>query len=140
MRGDGVGVGDVGEVHGGAWEAGHTAGGDDGRGAVWEWIIGLLYGRGGFERDERVQPCGDGVGVGDGARGGAWAIVFFGTRTDGTNRMRGDGVGVGDVGELHGDARRAGHTAGGDDGREAVCKSVLCNVLRPWLCHRGCTS
>ena len=33
MRGDGVGVGDVGEVHGGARGSGHSAGGDDGRGA-----------------------------------------------------------------------------------------------------------
>ena len=30
--------------------------------------------------------------------------------------MRGDGVGVGDIGEVHGDARGAGDTAGGDDG------------------------
>ena len=33
MRGDGVGVGDVGAVPGGAWSSGHSAGGDDGRGA-----------------------------------------------------------------------------------------------------------
>ena len=33
MRGDGVGVGDVGEVPGGARGSGHASGGDDGRGA-----------------------------------------------------------------------------------------------------------
>jgi hypothetical protein len=31
MRGDTVGVGDVGEVHGWAWGSGNAAGGDDGR-------------------------------------------------------------------------------------------------------------
>jgi hypothetical protein len=36
MRGDGVGVGDVGAVPGGAWCSGHTAGGDDGGRAVRE--------------------------------------------------------------------------------------------------------
>jgi hypothetical protein len=30
--------------------------------------------------------------------------------------MRGDGVGVGDIGEVPGDARRAGHAAADDDG------------------------
>ena len=33
MRGDGVGVGDISEVSGGAWSSRHSAGGDDGRGA-----------------------------------------------------------------------------------------------------------
>ena len=33
MRGDGVGVGDIDEVHGGTRSSGHPTGGDDGRGA-----------------------------------------------------------------------------------------------------------
>ena len=37
VRGDGVGVGDVGAVHGWIWNSGDTAGGDDGGGAVGEW-------------------------------------------------------------------------------------------------------
>ena len=67
MRGDGVGVGDIGEVHGVAWGSGDTAGGDDGRGAGRERDGGVVGGRGG--RDERgaeTEPGGDGVGVGDG--------------------------------------------------------------------------
>ena len=63
-----------------------------------------------------VEPGRDGFGVGDGARGkpGAGGVHVDGAiRGDG---MRGDGVGVGDVGEVHGDPWRAGHTANGDDG------------------------
>ena len=33
MRGDGVGVGDIGEVHGDAWGGGDTTDDDDGRAA-----------------------------------------------------------------------------------------------------------
>ena len=36
MRGDGVGIGHVDEVQGGAGDIGDAAGGDDGRGAVRE--------------------------------------------------------------------------------------------------------
>ena len=46
MRGDRVGVGDVSEVHGGAWSSRHQAFGDDGRGAIWERDGSLLGGRG----------------------------------------------------------------------------------------------
>ena len=42
MRGDGVGVGDVGEVRGGAWGSGDAAGGDDGRGSGREREPGMV--------------------------------------------------------------------------------------------------
>ena len=42
MRGDGVGVGDVGAVPGGAWGGGHTTGGDDGGGARRERERGVV--------------------------------------------------------------------------------------------------
>ena len=42
MRGDGVGVGDVGEVHGGARGSGHTAGGDDGGGSGGQRESGMV--------------------------------------------------------------------------------------------------
>ena len=67
MRGDGVGVGDIGEVHGVGRVERDTAGGDDIRGAGRERDGGVVGGRGG--RDERgaeTEPGGDGVGVGDG--------------------------------------------------------------------------
>ena len=42
MRGDGVGVGDVGAVPGGARGGGHATDGDDGGGAVGEHVGGVL--------------------------------------------------------------------------------------------------
>ena len=38
MRGDGVGVGDIDEVHGGTRSSGHPTGGDDGRGSRCECV------------------------------------------------------------------------------------------------------
>ena len=117
MRGDGVGVGDIGEVHGDARGAGDTAAGDDGGGAGRrERDAGVVGGRGGIERDAWTERCGDRVGVGDGARGEHGACDVHGTGSGGAHGMRGDGVGVGDIGEVHGDARGAGDTAAGDDG------------------------
>ena len=69
MRGDGVGVGDIGEVPGDARSAGGTARDDDGGGAGRERDAGMVGGRGCLERDASTEPCGDRVGVGDGARG-----------------------------------------------------------------------
>jgi len=51
MREDGMGVGDVGEVSDGAGSRGHSAGGDDGRVAIWEHEPGMVGGRGGSELD-----------------------------------------------------------------------------------------
>jgi hypothetical protein len=42
MRGDGVGVGDVGAVPGGAWCSGDAAGGDDGGRWEREHVGGVL--------------------------------------------------------------------------------------------------
>ena len=66
MRGDGVGVGDIGEVPGVGGSEGDTAGGDDGRGAGRERECGVDGGRGRDERDTGREPGRDGVGVGDG--------------------------------------------------------------------------
>jgi hypothetical protein len=116
MRGDGVGVGDIGEVPGDARSAGDTAGDDDGGGAGRERDAGVVGGRGGLERDASTEPSGDRVGVGDGARGEHGACDGHGAGSGGAHGMRGDGVGVGDIGEVPGDARGAGDTAGDDDG------------------------
>ena len=102
MRGDGVGVGDVGAVHdrgtGGARE--RELGGDGG-GAGRKHVGGVLDGCGELECSVWEQSRRDGVGVGDGTRGGAgsgWAYRDGAGWTDG---MRGDGVGVGDIGAVH---------------------------------------
>ena len=120
MRGDGVGVGDIGEVHGVGRGKGDTANGDDGRGAGRERDRGVVGGRRRRgERDAGGEPSGDGVGVSDGTRGVDGACDVHGEGTGGAHGMRGDGVGVGDIGEVHGVAWGSGDTAGGDDGRGA---------------------
>ena len=70
MRGDGVGVGDIGEVQGDARSPGDTAAGDDGGGAGREQDAGVVGGCGDIERDASSERCGDRAGVGDVARGG----------------------------------------------------------------------
>ena len=96
MRGDGVGVGDVGEVHGDARGAGDAAAGDDGGGAGRrERDGGVVGGRGGIERDASTERRGDRSVVGDGARGEHGACDVHGTGSGGAHGMRGDGVGVG---------------------------------------------
>ena len=69
MRGDGVGVGDVGAVHGGGWVAGHIAVGDDGGGTERrKRDAGFFGGCWSFERVASGQRSWNRVGVGDFAR------------------------------------------------------------------------
>ena len=58
MRGDGVGVGHVGEVQGGAGRAGIEAGRGDSRSAIGERDAGVVDGRAGAERGARDQHGG----------------------------------------------------------------------------------
>jgi hypothetical protein len=116
LRGDGVGVGDIGEVPGDARSAGDAAGDDDGGGAGRQRDAGLVGGPWGIERDGSTEPSGDRVGVGDGARGEHGACDVHGTGSGGAHGLRGDGVGVGDIGEVPGHARSSRDTAGDDDG------------------------
>ena len=117
MRGDGVGVGDIGEVQGDARSAGDTAGGDDGGGAGKEQDAGVVGGRWGTECNASSEPRRDRVVVGDGARGEHGACWFNGDSAVRAYRMRGDRVGVGDIGAVQGGARDIWHTTRGDDGR-----------------------
>jgi hypothetical protein len=119
MRGDGVGVGDIGEVPGHARSAGDAAADDDGGGVARQRDAGVVGGRRGHERDRSTEPSGDRVGVGDGARGEYGACDVHGTGSGGAHGLRGDGVGVGDIGEVPGDARSARDAAGDDDDWEA---------------------
>ena len=116
MRGDGVGVGDIGAVHGGAWILGDSTLGGDYRGAIGERDGSILCGREEPERDEGIQQGRDRLDVGDGARGGAGAVGVHGDGSGGAHGMRGDRVGVGDIGAVHGGSRSWRHPSGGDDG------------------------
>jgi hypothetical protein len=116
MRGDGVGVGDIGEVLCDAWFTRNPAGGDDGGGAGREQDAGMVSCCWCTERDASTEPTGDRLGVGDGARCGHGACAAHGTGSGGIHGMRGDGLGVGDIGEVQGDARSPGDAAASDDG------------------------
>ena len=97
MRGDGVGVGDVGEVHADSRDSGHATGGDDGRGSVFQRDIGLYH----RVRDRKPHAIGEscwvGLGICDGAWGRFGACCILGTSSDRAYGVRGDGVGVRDV-------------------------------------------
>ena len=116
MRGDGVGVRDIGEMHLYARSPGDAAGGDDGGESGRERDAGVVGGRGGIERDAPTEPSGDRVGVGDGARCGHWACAELGTGSGGAHGMRGDGMGFADVCEVQDDSRSPGDAADGGDG------------------------
>jgi len=98
MRGDRVGVGDIGAVHRGAWGLGDAACGGDGRGEARQRDHSILDGRWESERDEGIQQGWDRVDVGDGARGWLWGSGIDGDGAVRTDGMRGDKVGVGDIG------------------------------------------
>ena len=95
MRGDGVGVGDVGAVPGGARGGGHATGGDDGGGARRERERGVVGGGRGSERDEGDEQGRDRIGVSDGAWGEPGGGGVHEHDAGGGDGMRGDGVGVG---------------------------------------------
>jgi hypothetical protein len=119
LRGDTVGVGDVGEVQGRTRGARDAFGGDDGRGAGRERESGMVIRPGVNEHHAQVQPGWDGISVSDSTWSEHGAGGVHGSGEAGTFEMRGDRVGVGDIGEMHCRAWGSRHKAGGDDGREA---------------------
>jgi len=100
MRGDGVGVGDIGEVQVDARVSGDTAAGDDGGGAGREQDAGLVGGRGGIQRDASSESSKHRAGVGHGARGGHGDSAAHGIGSDGALELQGDGLGVRDIGQM----------------------------------------
>jgi hypothetical protein len=120
VRGDGVGVGDVGAVPGGAWVSGHSSGDSYVRGAEREHDGRLVRGRDRDERDGTGQCSRDGVSVGDGTRGQTWAAGAYRSCEDRRDGMRGDGVGVGDVDAVSHILGVEGDAAGGDDNGRSV--------------------
>jgi hypothetical protein len=117
LRGDGMGVGDVSEVSGDAWDSGHTTGGDDGRGAGRELDTGMVGRYSWAEQDAWAEPSGDRVGVSHGARIEHGTCELLWECSVGADGLRGDGMGVGDISEMSFDAWGSGHTRGGDDSR-----------------------
>jgi hypothetical protein len=118
-RGDGMGVGDVSEVSGDAWDSGHTSGGDDCRVAGRERDTGVVGRHAWTEQHSQSEPSGDRVGVSHGARIEAGACDLHREGSSGADGLRGDGMGFGDISEERGDAWGSEHTSGGDDGRDA---------------------
>ncbi len=121
MRGDRVGVRDIGAVPCGARGSGNASCGDDGRGAARQYDGSTLSGPWFCERHVvSREPSGDRVGVGDGARGEHGACWLDGDGAVRADGMRGDRVEVGDVGAMPCGARGSGDASCGDDGRGAA--------------------
>ena len=87
MRKDGVGLRDVGAVHGGTGVPMTHSCSRDGRGAWREHDGRVLDGRVEFELGIEEQRCKDGVDVGDCAWIWARVSVFHGDGTDRTDGM-----------------------------------------------------
>ena len=119
MRGDGVGVGDIGAVLDRAGGPKYSEDGDHGGGKVSQPVGGVFGGRGRAEGHDTEQPCWDWHGIGDGAWCKPGAGGDDGDGTDRSHGMRGDGVGVGDIGPVLDRAWGPGHAAGGDYGGRA---------------------
>ena len=124
MRGDRVGVGDIGEVSDWSQISKDWTRGDDGRGSGGKRNTGLVGGHGRIEHDAPGQPSRDRIGIGDGARGESGTRCVHGQDASRADGMRGDGVGVGDVGEVSGGTRVTRHSPSGDDGRGSIRQRI----------------
>ena len=114
MRGDTVGVGDVGEVQGRTRGWRYASSGDDGRADGRERDRGMVC-RGAWpEHHSQGQRCWDGIDIDDCVRGEHGAGVVYRSCETGADRMRGDALAVGDVGQVH-DRTRGSRISFGDD-------------------------
>jgi hypothetical protein len=120
MRGDRVGVGDIGAMPFGARGSGDASCGDDGRGEERELVAGMVGGLGRGQHGAQEEPGGDRVSVSDGTRGEDGACWFDGDVSVRGDGMRGDRVGVGDISAMPCGARGSGDASCGDDGRGAI--------------------
>ena len=116
MRGDRLGVGDIGAVPCGARGSGDASCGDDGRGAARQRDRSILDRHLQGELDVGTQQGGDRDFIRDGTRGWVWCCGFDGDGAVRGDGMRGDRVGVGDIGAMPCGARGAGDASCGDDG------------------------
>ena len=111
MRGIGLGVGDVGEMPGGAWSTGYQTSGDDGRGAGRERDTGMVSRRGSSECGAAGKPCRNRVDLADPSWIEHGACELHRHDSPGPIWMRDDRVGVGDIGAVPGGARLEGHAS-----------------------------
>ena len=120
MRGDRVGVGDIGAVQGGTWVSGDETYCVNHSRAVGEHERGMVGGPWLGQHFSSGEQCRDWIGASDSSRGWPWACYFHDDGAVRTDGMRGDRVGVGDIGAMPCGARRTGDSACGADGRGAV--------------------
>ena len=97
MRGDRVGVRDIGTVQGGAWGSGDETYCVVNWRTIWEHERGMVSGRWLGQRDASGKQCRDWIGTSDGARVEPWACCFHGDGAVRADGMRGDRVGVRDL-------------------------------------------
>ena len=116
MRGDGVGVGDIGEVPPSFNDEKNNQGFNHVLREAMHYDRSLDRRCNDTQSHDRKKQSKDGISVGDGAGCGDGACEVHGEGTGGADGMRGDGVGVGDIGEVPGVRGRSGDAAGGDDG------------------------
>jgi len=126
-----VAVGDVGEMSNRTWRSWDSTGGDDGGRTGIKHDPGVVGGYGYAEHHSSGEQGRHGLGVSDGAWSEHGAGVIYKQGERGQIKLRGDRVAVGDIGEVQGRTRGAGHAAGGDDGRRAGRERESGMVIRP---------
>ena len=137
VRGDRVGVGDIGEMQGGPWGLGNASCGDYGRGAAWQYDRSILCGPWFCEwYVVSRKPGGDRVGFGDVARVEPWACGFHGDGAVRADGMQGYIVGVGDISAMPCGAWGSGDAGCGDEGRGEARQHDEGILCRSWLYER----
>jgi hypothetical protein len=119
MRGDTMGVGDIGEMHGRTRGSGLASPRHHGRGAGRECEPCVVIRPRVDKHHAKGQPCWDGIEIGDGARSEHGACVVHGSGERGADRMQVDTVGLGDVGEVSSGPWRQRIKTGGHHGGRA---------------------
>jgi hypothetical protein len=122
LRGDRVGVGDIGQVPWWAWIAGHSAGINDGRSPGSKCDTRLVAERGRAQLEPSSEQSRDGICVGDSTWSQHGAGDTYRQGAGGPDGLRGHRVGVGDIGAVPDGTRSKRHSTSGDDGRGAGSK------------------
>ena len=115
MRGDGVGIGHVGGVQGGAGDSKDATGSCHGWAEIGERDGSVVVQRSICQWHSRCQPCGCSGYVKHCPRWEYWMGGVHGARAGWADGMRGDGLGIGLVGEVQSRAGDIGDAAGGGD-------------------------
>ena len=122
MRGDRVGVGDVGQVPRRTCITRHTACGDDGGGARSKCQPDLVCRCNMCRHDAKIQPSGHGISIDDGTRLEHGVVDVHGAGERGADGMHGDGVVFRDISEVPGGTRVSGHSGCCDNCKRTGCE------------------